>query len=577
MATHFYGIFSVIVNFKLLHSNLKKMIAPNFDLRYHKKRCSNLKKLLYDSVLSDYFDKLCYNHKQMPSKNTEKKLDSIRELSKNISPILVINNSSLKPYIELFNYEPENIYQKPLGNLVGFFEIKEYSEQSAYIVNFLTSVLKKEYYANPRRSVAESFDSAMHKVNLALSEVTKHGNIEWIGKLHASICVIEKNSIHFTVAGNAKIFLKRKESLTDISDGLSSDESQPHPLKTFINVSSGRLEKEDKLIITSEDIFHILKLSDLKKSFQRLSKEQFVQFLKTALSNELEMIATIVVDFEETKKIPATKKITAIEDDFQQETVNVFSQTAFPKINFDLPVEKDSNQIKEASEETDYTDKKTGHIYVQGSALPEEVGQLQHYWELTTEKISDGWYFSKTALKRNYNLQKKRLRKKIEQAQKNAQLRKEQQLEKEEELKIEQLEQLARKQQTEVVQVQAELAKENLLQQTESALEPKLKPAPKRQLTEIINLKEKKLNVESSFLAEKEDLHEYANTNEIQNTESPQIAKENQAEQATGYYLERLKPLFEKATAITITTLSTLKKFGGILFQRIIQFFKKVN
>ena len=194
----------------------------------------------------------------MPPKNTEKKLDSIKELQKNISQILVINNSSLKPYIELFEYAPENIYQQPLGNLIGFFEIKEYSEDSAYVVNFLTSVLKKEYYANPRRSVAESFDSAMNKVNLALSEVAKHGNVEWIGKLHACICVIEKNSIHFTVAGNAKIFLNRKKVLTEISEGLSSDESQPHPLKTFINVSSGRLEKEDNIIITCEDIFHIL-------------------------------------------------------------------------------------------------------------------------------------------------------------------------------------------------------------------------------------------------------------------------------------------------------------------------------
>ena len=86
----------------------------------------------------------------MPPRNhNNNKKEMFKELEKTISPILVVNNPSLKPYVELFEYYPENIYQQSLGSLVGFFEIKEYSEDSAYIVNFLTSVLKKEYYINP--------------------------------------------------------------------------------------------------------------------------------------------------------------------------------------------------------------------------------------------------------------------------------------------------------------------------------------------------------------------------------------------------------------------------------------------
>jgi hypothetical protein len=130
----------------------------------------------------------------MSSRNHDKNKEVIKELEKTISPVLVVNNSSLKPYVELFEYSPENIYQQPLGSLVGFFEIKEYSQDSAYIVNFLTSVLKKEYYINPKRPVTESLDSALHKVNLALSELAKQGNVEWLGKLNAAICVLEKNT-----------------------------------------------------------------------------------------------------------------------------------------------------------------------------------------------------------------------------------------------------------------------------------------------------------------------------------------------------------------------------------------------
>src|SRR6266568_3731172 len=95
----------------------------------------------------------------MPSKNSVNNKEVLKDLEKKISPVLVVNNSSLKPYVELFDYAPENIYQQPLGSLVGFFEVKEYSDDSAYVVNFLTSVLKKEYYINPRRPVTESLDS----------------------------------------------------------------------------------------------------------------------------------------------------------------------------------------------------------------------------------------------------------------------------------------------------------------------------------------------------------------------------------------------------------------------------------
>ena len=485
---------------------------------------------------------------------------------------MVINNSSLKPYIELFEYAPENIYQKPLGNLIGFFEIKEYSEESAYVVNFLTSVLKKEYYTNPRRSVTESFDSALHKVNLALSEVAKHGNVEWIGKLHAAICVIEKNSIHFTVAGNAKIFLSRKKILTDIGEGLSSDENAPHPLKTFINVSSGRLEKEDRLIITCEDIFHILKLSDLKKNLERLTKQQFVQFLKTALSNELEMIATIVTDFEEAKKIPAAKKLTTIDDDFEQESINVFSNTAFSEKNVISSTIVDLNQTQEESPTTEYTDKKTGHIYVQGGAPPEEISQAQHYWELTVEKMTDGWNFTKNSLGRNANLLKKRLAKKIQQVKNKAELR-QQQVQAEKELQLEQ-EQLL------LQQAQAEKILEDMREPEPATEQPRPNPSPKRKLAEIINLKEKPQSVQEFSAAQQENFE-----NEENNSAEDEELLALQTNQQTDFKnQQRFKLLFERlnfflgqATAKIIASFKSLQKIQRPLSYWITAIFQKTK
>ncbi|HOW60443.1 MAG TPA: hypothetical protein P5548_02125 [Candidatus Moranbacteria bacterium] len=349
----------------------------------------------------------------MSSRNHNNKKEVFKELEKTISPVLVINNPSLKPYVEVFEYYPENIYQQPLGSLIGFFEIKDYSKDSAYIVNFLTLTLKKEYYNNPKRSVAESLDSALHKVNLALSEIANKGNIEWLGKLDAAIFVLEKNNAHFSVSGKAKIFLYRNTVLTDLSEGLASDFPEPHPLKTFINVSSGRLEKFDQILITSEDIFHILSVTELRKNFQRFKGEKFVQLLKTALSNQLELIATLVVQISDTnltneiKNFSSRKKISPIG--------NVFSEKTFIKSQNQSEINE--SQFNEGSNkekaEDEYTDKKTGHIYVQGEDdESDENKRINLYWDMTKEKIAQGWYSAKNDIKRRFSLYKKQLAKK---------------------------------------------------------------------------------------------------------------------------------------------------------------------
>ena len=104
----------------------------------------------------------------MPHKILEKEKYP-NKLEKDISVISVINNYKKRPYLELFHYVPENMLLQSLGTLSGFFKINDKSEDSAYIVNFLASVVKKEYYANSSRSAQESFDAEI------LYVARKHG------------------------------------------------------------------------------------------------------------------------------------------------------------------------------------------------------------------------------------------------------------------------------------------------------------------------------------------------------------------------------------------------------------------
>lgn len=298
------------------------------------------------------------------------------ELEKSITEILVAHGRSFEPFIKTFSYTGENITKLGLGTLVGVFEVDEKSEDSAYIVNFLASVAKKEYFSNSRRGAVESFEASLHKINLALAELVKHGNIGWLGKFHGTLGVFEKNNFHFSATGEAKIILLRNNSINDIAFGLASEESHIHPIKTFIEVSSGRLMTGDKVILSAPELFRLFSFEDLRKNALRMDEERFTQFLKTALINELDMTGAIVADIKETQTSPVrqtTQKEKKSETSSQKTIANVFSQAAFVTDKKEDSVEQSLLQ-KEAPPTSEYIDTKTGHIYIQGNAPEEPSG-----------------------------------------------------------------------------------------------------------------------------------------------------------------------------------------------------------
>lgn len=332
----------------------------------------------------------------MSKKKSDKKNSC---LEAKFEDVLVCKKNNLKPYMEIFIQQPENISQQNLGTIAGVLEITDEAEESSYVVNYLISVIKKEYFQKAKRGSVESFEAALHRANLALSKLAEHENLGWLGKINAIILVIEKNNLHLAQTGNARALLLRGKSLTDISEG-SSTEISPNPLKTFVDVLSGRLEKDDKLIITTQHIFDIFSFEEIKKSALRFSFPEFTQFLKTALGNELEKAAVLAIEINDEEKIeeaplPAQKS----------ESLNAFSQATFAKsqskkTTWRKTAEKSLNaeektkitaEIKEqlAKNNGDFIDSKTGHIYIkEDHFLKKDSSPWNDFIKNTRQKIS---------------------------------------------------------------------------------------------------------------------------------------------------------------------------------------------
>ena len=337
------------------------------------------------------------------SKRNNKELT--RDLNRSVFAVQVAGDSYFKPYIESFEFSGENVIQDQLGKILGFFEITEYSDYSAYIVNFLTSVLKKEYFANPKRPAIESFESSLNKINIALSELANQENINWIGKLNSAVCVLERNNIHFSTTGNAKVLLFRNDMLSDISEELSPEESEPHPLKTFTNVSGGRLEENDKFIITTNELFQIFSLNEIKKGALRFSGDKFAQFIRTAMVNELDIAATIIIDLTKSEEV----RIEEDKKSQKKENLNAFSQLTFKKKK---RKDKTAGEIAKDSEKNEYTDSKTGHIYMQGEDKYSEKGSAwKNELNEAGEKISDFAFWIKKDLAKKITSNAKKISK----------------------------------------------------------------------------------------------------------------------------------------------------------------------
>lgn len=347
----------------------------------------------------------------MKEKKTPLKKAVAGELSRSFHEILVADKRAYEPFVKVFQAVGENVSKLDLGSLVGVFEVDEKSEDAAYIVNFLASVAKKEYFNNPRRGPIESFEAALHKVNVALAELVKHGNVSWLGKLHGALAVVEKNNLHFSVTGEGAFLLLRQGQFSEISAGLASSESEVHPLKTFVEVSSGRLLEDDTLLLITPELLALFPLDYLTKQASRMTKEGFRQFLRTALINEIDMAAVMAIEFgtplATTPPQPALKK-TPKEDSAPAVVLNAWSGNTYEKkhtSHAETALPEEPLEIIEPEPKEEFIDEKTGHIYVQGTDISDTPAPRFAFLEQFGDvSASLGDFFSRTLRRQSKKL-----------------------------------------------------------------------------------------------------------------------------------------------------------------------------
>jgi len=240
--------------------------------------------------------------------------------------------------IDSFSCQPTNIYEKRLGNLYMAGELKQAMPQNARFLNNLAAVIQKEYYsAGLKKSCQQGLLDSLKKANEFLDAEVQRGNVSWLGNLNFSILSFNDFLLNFTKIGDMKILLIRNSELSDISQNLESQEAETHSLKIFGNIVTGKLAKNDKVIVLNKDIFSALtQEKGFLNQFTQISDEKGIkEILKRKKQNLAELSGIclfLIVTDESTSKQTLTFQQDMPKFSFRQTFIKPLPSFKFLKI-----------------------------------------------------------------------------------------------------------------------------------------------------------------------------------------------------------------------------------------------------
>ncbi|MDP9211807.1 MAG: hypothetical protein M3N59_00840 [bacterium] len=161
--------------------------------------------------------------------------------------------------------ESENFLERQYGRVYIVTDIP-FTNDAYDVGEIITDTFQREFFGDLNRSVGDAFEHALTVLNQTLADLAAEGQSDWVGRLNAVISVVHENQIFVTQAGNARAYLVRGHSSTDITEGLSEPPAGGQTAKTFLNVAEGALEVGDKLVLATPELLDRVQIRDLRRT-----------------------------------------------------------------------------------------------------------------------------------------------------------------------------------------------------------------------------------------------------------------------------------------------------------------------
>lgn len=210
--------------------------------------------------------------------------------------------------------ESADLSKAQMGQIFSFIEILTPWFPTAQIGQTIINTFSNSYYQGGSTSDLVNFEESLKKVNESLAQITQNGETDWIGNLHGILGVIVENKMHIAQTGKAEGYVFREGKINHLTYGLAQGNAEPHPLKTFSNITSGELKSQDKILIANPELYKNFTIESLRQIITlNTPPEAVLQIAKILKKQKITTVNVLIINLlskEETAKQPLTENET---------------------------------------------------------------------------------------------------------------------------------------------------------------------------------------------------------------------------------------------------------------------------
>lgn len=202
------------------------------------------------------------------------------------------------------------------GNFLFYlFEIASpWSSACVKIKKNVLDILEKRF--NPQNLGDEEaiFERILQEINQSLNALAQKGENSWIGNLNSIMGLVSGNEICIAQAGRFSGYIFRKGKISSLTEN-SHLKEDPHPLKTFSDITTGRLAQEDRIVFGNMELYNHFSLDRIRKTVEQSSANASLQELYRALKrNKITSVNAIIIEARPCAKSEEIQQGEAVED-----------------------------------------------------------------------------------------------------------------------------------------------------------------------------------------------------------------------------------------------------------------------
>jgi hypothetical protein len=219
-----------------------------------------------------------------------------------------------RAFTRTFTTKPAADLERKFGRLFGLFEIEASEGIAEQLFNVIVEEIRTNFYYALRPGMAtteeltleETLERALQKTNQAIAAFVEAEQVTVdVNRLNICLGCARAEEVHFAFTGKMNVFiihpLKTGQfRIANILDGSASSAGPTNPLKLFSQILSGKVRRNDIMVLTTSNVLDYFSLDRIKNLLTQQSVVEGLGKLKDLFpkANLQENFAVATIELE---------------------------------------------------------------------------------------------------------------------------------------------------------------------------------------------------------------------------------------------------------------------------------------